>query len=519
MIQQLPSGPPVFQARAISKRYAGVQALDQVSVSFWPGEIVAIIGENGAGKSTLMKVLSGVIQPDNGVMELDGAEIAFPGPKNAMSRGISLIHQELNLADNLSIADNLFLGRELRFGGCLGFVRVGETRVRARELLAKVGLGLDPARLVGALSPGQKQLVEIARSLSVKVRFLIMDEPTSSLTQKETSQLEKVVLELKAQGVCVVYITHRLAEVKRMADRVVGLRDGRNAGNLSRDLITHDSLIRLMVGREILAPVRSGNTGATKPNALELSQIRHADTPMEGISLNVREGESVGLAGLMGAGRTELAECVFGLRNRVSGTVRLSGRVILPNKPRSAIAGGMALVPEDRRGHGLLLETSVGYNLSLPNLDWLNWLGWVSHNREQSLIYSQIREMKIRTSNSSKLVGMLSGGNQQKVVLGKWLARKPKFLILDEPTRGVDVGAREEIYRIIRKLANDGMGILMISSDMEEVLSVSDRILVMHEGALAGELAPPEFSEESIMALATGSPGALGFFCVPREDV
>lgn len=496
---------PALWAKCVSKRYAGVQALDRVSVEFYPGEVVAIIGENGAGKSTLMKILSGVVQPDEGQLFLDGREVSFPSPREAMASGVSLIHQELNLAENLSIADNLYLGREIRWGGPLSLIDHGATRKGAAQLLEKVGLNLDPGTTVSQLSPGQKQLVEIARSLSMTARFLIMDEPTSSLTQKETDQLEKVVRDLKSQGVCVIYITHRLAEVGRIADRVIGLRDGKNAGSLERSQISHESLIKLMVGREIKPPARAGENNGNRVAVLQVKGVRNSQSPGQGISFQINPGEIVGMAGLMGAGRTELAECLFGLRKRFAGTVELGGREVPPNDVRRAIRMGMALVPEDRRGHGLLLETGVGYNLSLPNLDWLNWLGVVRSGRERHMVSEQIAGMGVKTPNAAKPVGMLSGGNQQKVVLGKWLARNPKLLILDEPTRGVDVGAREEIYRIMRTLASKGMGILMISSDMEEVLSVSDRILVMHEGALAGELGRDNFTEEAVMGLATGA--------------
>jgi ribose transport system ATP-binding protein len=291
-----------------------------------------------------------------------------------------------------------------------------------------------------------------------------------------------------------------------MADRVVGLRDGKNAGSLDRNQISHDSLIKLMVGREIKPPSHSEQVVTSSKAVLRLEDLRYAQSPLPGISLEVKSGEILGMAGLMGAGRTELSECVFGLRKRVGGKVILNGSELPANDVRSSIKQGMALVPEDRRGHGLLLETGVGYNLSLPNLDWLNWFGVVRPGSERRMVGEQIKNMGVKTTNASKPVGMLSGGNQQKVVLGKWLARQPKLLILDEPTRGVDVGAREEIYRIMRALAANGIGILMISSDMEEVLSVSDRILVMHEGALSGELHRNQFSEEAVMSLATGKP-------------
>jgi ribose transport system ATP-binding protein len=487
-----------------------VQALDRVSLRVFAGEVLALVGENGAGKSTLMKVLAGVHQPDSGELLLDGAPVVFGGVADATARGIALIHQELNLAENLDVTANLFLGREVTRAGPLGLLDGRAMTARARELLARVGLpaGLAGTR-VGWLPPGQRQLVEIARALSLSARVIIMDEPTSSLTQRETERLFEVVEGLRREGVAVVYISHRLAEVQRLADRAVVLRDGRNAGELARAEITHAALVRLMVGRDLrqffprtegrpLGPVRLEVRGLLYPGG--------CDVPA---SLALRGGEIVGMAGLMGAGRTELAETLFGLRPRRAGEVLLDGKPVALSRPQEAVAAGLLLVPEDRRHQGLVLAEGVQDNLALPNFDLLSVLRLVSPRREAVLARDTIARLRIRTPGPRQIVGLLSGGNQQKVVLGKWLARRPRVLICDEPTRGVDVGAKSEIYALLDRLACDGVAVLMISSDLEEVLGMSDRVLVLHEGRLAGELPRGGLSEQAIMALATGAGQAV----------
>jgi ribose transport system ATP-binding protein len=496
---------PVLEARAIKKHFPGVQALDGVSLRVYAGEVLALVGENGAGKSTLMKVLAGVHQPDAGQLLLDGAPVVFSGVADATARGITLIHQELNLAENLDVTANLFLGREVTRAGPLGLLDRRAMTARARELMARVGLppGLAGTR-VGWLAPGQRQLVEIARALSLSARVLIMDEPTSSLTQRETERLFEVVEGVRREGVAVVYISHRLAEVQRIADRAAVLRDGRNAGELARDEISHAALVRLMVGRDLrqffprtegrpLGPVRLEVRGLLYPGG--------SDVPA---SFSLRAGEIVGMAGLMGAGRTELAETLFGLRPRRAGEVLLDGTPAALSRPQDAVAAGLLLVPEDRRQHGLVLAEGVQDNLALPNFDLLSVLRVVLPRQEGVLARDTIQRLRIRTPGPRQTVGLLSGGNQQKVVLGKWLARRPRVLICDEPTRGVDVGAKSEIYGLLDRLACDGVAVLMISSDLEEVLGMSDRVLVLHEGRLAGELARAELSEQGIMALATG---------------
>jgi ribose transport system ATP-binding protein len=499
------SRPAFLEARAIRKHFPGVQALDGVALRVRAGEVLAVVGENGAGKSTLMKVLAGIHAPDGGEVLVDGQPVRNTSVVDAMRRGIVLIHQELNLAENLSVAANLFLGRERVRGGWLGWLARSAMNEQARALLARVGLPVPPQAVVGELPPGQRQLVEIARALSLDARLIIMDEPTSSLTQRETDRLYEVIDDLKKAGVGVLYISHRLAEVRRVADRVTVLRDGRNAGELARDQISHEALVRLMVGRDLKQfYARRHATGASAPVRLAVRRLTYAGGPAAPISFELRAGEVVGLAGLVGAGRTELAEALFGIRAVTGGEVLLDGAAVRIRHPRQAIRAGLLLVPEDRRRHGLVLEESVRRNLALPNLDLLSALGWVLPGREARLSSELMGRLRVRASGPGQPVGLLSGGNQQKVVLGKWLARRPRVLLLDEPTRGVDVGARSEIYGLMDQLAGEGVAVLMISSDLEEVLGMSDRVLVLHEGRLAGELARAELSEEAVMHLATG---------------
>jgi ribose transport system ATP-binding protein len=499
---------PFLEVRGIRKHFPGVQALDGVSLHVGPAEVLAIVGENGAGKSTLMKILAGIHVPDGGELLMDGRPFAAEGVAGALRRGVVLIHQELNLAENLSVAANLFLGRERVHGGWLGWLNQSAMNEEARALLRRVGLDVSPARRVGALPPGQRQLIEIARALSLSARLIIMDEPTSSLTQTETERLFEVIDDLKRAGVAVVYISHRLGEVRRVADRVIVLRDGKNAGGLGRAEISHEAMVRLMVGRDLkqFYPRRHAVSTAA-PVRLALREVLFSGGPARPISLQIRGGEIVGMAGLVGAGRTELAEALFGIRRVIGGQVLLDGVAVTLRHPREAIAAGLLLVPEDRRHHGLVLTDSVQHNLTLPNLEQLSRLGWIVGRRESRLSRDLIERLQVKTASPTKSVGLLSGGNQQKVVLGKWLARRPRVLIFDEPTRGVDVGARSEIYALMDQLAGEGVAILMISSDLEEVLGMSDRVLVLHEGRLAGELLRAALSEEAIMHLATGGDG------------
>jgi ribose transport system ATP-binding protein len=496
---------PRLQVTAARKEFPGVLALDGVSVTLAPGEVLAVVGENGAGKSTLMKIVAGVYQADGGEVMLDGQRVAFAGPADAVAAGVILIHQELNLAENLTVLDNLFLGREVTVGGGLRLLNRRAMAERAAGLLKRVGLPTDRVFVrVESLPPGEKQLVEIARALGTDVRVLIMDEPTSSLTQRETETLYEVIASLKAVGVSILYISHRLAEVKQCADRVVVLRDGRNAGELPKAQITHDNMVRLMVGRDLkqFYPKTHKPAADAKP-VLSLRNVKYRGGPEIPATFEVRAGEVLGMAGLVGAGRTELSEAVFGVRSIIDGEVLLNGSPLSVRSPADAIETGVLLVPEDRRLHGLVLSEGVGFNLSLPNLGQLSSRFGVSRSQEAELHRTWIERLRVKTPSASQPVGLLSGGNQQKVVYGKWLARGPKVLILDEPTRGVDVGAKAEIYALVDELVGKGVAVWMITSDMEELLGMSDRVVVMHEGRVAGELSGA-ITEEAVMRLATG---------------
>ncbi|QVL32919.1 sugar ABC transporter ATP-binding protein [Telmatocola sphagniphila] len=493
---------PILEVREVRKEFPGVLALDNVSLKVYPGEVLALVGENGAGKSTLMKILAGVYSVDEGDIYVDGQLKIINNVNDALKAGVSLIHQELNLAENLSVASNLFLGREIRRGGI--WLNQSAMRDASRKLLKRVGLDESIVnQTVSTLAPGQKQLVEIARALSFDARIIIMDEPTSSLTQKETDTLYTVIDDLKDAGVTIIYISHRLAEVKRCADRVVVLRDGKNAGEIARENISHDTIIKYMVGRDLknIHPRSERFPGET---ILELKNVVYRGGPETPVSFKLRAGEITGMAGLVGAGRTELAEALFGIRPIIGGEVSIDSENFQPHHPSDSVERGLLLVPEDRRKHGLILERGSGFNISLPSLPSLSAFGFLKFKAEQALNEEFVTRLRVKTPNLFQPVGFLSGGNQQKVVLAKWLARNPKVLILDEPTRGVDVGARQEIYQNIDNLVQQGIAILMISSDMEEVLGMSDRILVLHEGRLTGELERDQFSEEAVMNLATG---------------
>jgi ribose transport system ATP-binding protein len=437
--------------------------------------------------------------PDAGEILIAGRPVRFRGVEDALEAGIALIHQELNLADNLDLAGNIFLGREPRR---LGLLDLAAMHREAAAWLALVGLDLDPATPLAELPIGRQQLVEIAKALSTRARLLIMDEPTSALSARETETLFQVVKDLRRRGVSVIWISHRLGEVKELADRVVVLRDGRNAGEIAaRAEIEHDRMIRMMVGRDIdrLARRPSHPPGDV---VLAVRELRTSAHPTQAISLEVRAGEIVGIAGLVGAGRTELLTTLFGITPAVAGSIAVTGRAIAPRSPVEAISAGLALVPEDRKQQGLVLEMAVRENLSLVSLWPESRAGFIDFARERRLAAEMIPALAIKTPGDRQAVQFLSGGNQQKVVLAKWLALKPKVLLLDEPTRGIDVGAKAEIYDLVHRLAGEGLGVLFVSSEMEEILSLADRALVMHEGRLAGGLSRSALTEENVMRLA-----------------
>ena len=494
---------PFLELIEISKQYPGVNALAEVSLAVAAGEIVGLIGENGAGKSTLMKVLGGVIEPSSGTIRIDGKDRSSLTVGDAIAAGIAFVHQELNLFDNLDAAANVFIGREPLKGGPLRLIDNRRLHAAVRPLLDRLGCDFAPDTSVADLSIAQRQLLEIAKALSLKARVVIMDEPTSSLTISETNRLLGVIRDLKASGVAIVFISHRLHEVEQCADRVVVLRDGKVAGYLGRAAIKHDAMIRLMIGRDLKA-LYTPPKGPPGEATLELLDLRTATYPDKAVNLAVRSGEILGLAGLVGAGRTEVARAVFGIDRLAGGAVRLEGQPIVVAEPHAAIARGIYLVPEDRKRYGLLLDVSVAGNVSLADLDAYATAGLVRVGAEIRNAEEQKRRLNIRVPTVLAPVGSLSGGNQQKVVLAKWLSMTPRVVIFDEPTRGIDVGAKTEIYTLMRGLADNGVAILMISSDLEEVIGVSDRVAVMHEGAIAGILPRDRLSEETIMQLATG---------------
>ncbi|MCI0665545.1 MAG: sugar ABC transporter ATP-binding protein [Acidobacteria bacterium] len=494
---------PILVMKGISKSFPGVVALNQVDLEVYPGEIIALAGENGAGKSTLMKILGGVYQPDAGVLQINGQDVVIGSVSDAIDRGIGFIHQELNVLDNLDIGENVFLGREPVWGGPLKLVDRQKLYLETETYLNRLGLNISGRTPLAHLSIAQQQMVEIAKALSLKARILIMDEPTSSLTLTETARLLEVVKELREQGVSIIYITHRLGEIALIADRVVVLRDGCNAGSLAREEISHERIVKLMVGRDIDHFYAHAAT-SKKSRYFEVNGLTTSRYPQHTISFDVGRGEILGLAGLIGAGRSEVARAIFGVDSHLSSSMILDGKKIEIRSPRDAIANGIYLIPEDRRDSGLILDMVIRENITLPALRRYASVGLIDRNREQTIAAEMCGKLKIKAPSIETKAGNLSGGNQQKMVLAKWLSLNPKLLIFDEPTRGIDVGAKAEIYQLMRDLAETGVAIIMISSEMEEILGESDRVAVMHEGSLTGILEREQCSEEAIMRLAVG---------------
>ncbi len=496
---------PLLSVHRACKSFPGVRALHEVDLTLNKGEVLAVIGENGAGKSTLMKILAGVQLPDSGDIRLDGTPIVIDSVQTALSHGIALIHQELNLSGNLDVGANIFLGREPRRFGLIDKQRIRE---ESKQVLSLVGLDVSPDTLAGSLSIGRQQLVEIAKALSTDARVLIMDEPTSSLSHGESERLFEVIRDLRRRGVSIIYISHRLGEVKDLADSVCVLRDGENAGELGHDEITHDSMVRLMVGRDV-SQFYARQPHKPGASLLEVAGLRTSTYPSEELSFTVRAGEIVGVAGLVGAGRTEMLRTLFGVDPMLAGTIRVDGQPIALHSPRDAINAGLALVPEDRKAEGLVIDMPVRSNVSLASLRRHRRLGvFRNESAERSDTSAMIDKLNIKTPSAEQIARLLSGGNQQKVVLGKWLTMSPRVLFLDEPTRGIDVGAKQEIYSLMETLAEQGVAVLFVSSEMEEILGMADRALVMHEGRITGELTREQLSEEAVMHLATGGADA-----------
>ena len=496
--------PLILQARNIVKRFPGVVALAGVDLDVAAGEILAVVGENGAGKSTLMKILAGDLRQDEGELLLDGSLLRLRSPRDAMLAGVSLIHQELSLADNLDVGANILLGREPRSGP---FLRRKAARVEAKAALRAAGLDIDPDVSIAELGMGSRQLVEIAKALSTQARVLIMDEPTSSLTAVEADRLFETIERLRDQGTAIIYISHRLGEIERLADRVEVLRDGSHAGSLVGSEITRDAIVERMVGRGLdrTKGLRGEVKIGTQAPMLEVRGLRTTRYPEYPIDLVVRRGEIVAMAGLVGAGRTELLRAIFGIDRPVAGSISIEGEEVQVRHPADAAAAGIAFVPEDRKADGLLLEEPIGENMTLPSLSSYATGGILRHRgRERAVAKELIHRMDVRPAESDLMAGGLSGGNQQKVAVGRWVGCGPRVFLLDEPTRGVDVAAKAEIHLLLDRLAQDGAAILAASSEMEELLAVSDRVVVLHEGRIVGDLARHEASEAAIMQLATG---------------
>jgi ribose transport system ATP-binding protein len=492
---------PLLEMRGISKAFPGVHALEDVSLEVGPGEVVALVGENGAGKSTLIKILSGCYRADAGEVVLEGRRLGRYSPHQAQQLGISVIYQEFNLARPLSVAENIFAGRQPR--SRLGFVDFRRMEAQAQAVLDSLHLPIDARRLVGSLSVAEQQMAEIAKAISFQAKIIVMDEPTAVLTERETATLFELVRRLRAQGVSVVYISHRLEEIFAIGDRVVVLRDGRRVGGLPIAEATIDQVIRLMVGRELTEMFHKEPVELGEP-VLEVRGLCRAASKLHDVSFGVRAGEIVGMAGLVGSGRTEIARAVFGVDRPDAGEVRACGRAVRIRSPLDGIRAGMGFMTEDRKAQGLFLILAVRENASSASLGALSAAGFIRFGAERRLVASLIQKLRIATPTQEQQVQCLSGGNQQKVVLARWLALRPKVLLLDEPTRGIDVGAKAEIYGLMGELARQGVGIVMISSDLPEILGMSDRVLVVREGRLVGEFSRAEATQEAIMRRATG---------------
>ena len=488
----------VVRLRGVSKEFPGVKAVDRVDLEILPGEVHALAGENGAGKSTLMKILSQVERPTEGELQISGEKVAFHGPGYAQSLGVAMVYQEFALAPHLSVAENLFLGRE---PARAGFINRRSEKEKAGELLGRVGLEIDSNRLVSGLTVAEQQRLEIAKALAIEAKVLILDEPTATLAEREIEGLFEVIREMASRGIAILYISHRLDEIFRIADRVTVMRDGKVVETKPTSELTEEELVNLMVGREVgnLYPKPEAEIGEVLLRVEEISR----EGVLKDCSFEVRSGEILGFAGLVGAGRTELARAVFGADPVDSGRVELEGREIQVKSPQAAIAAGIGYLTEDRKGAGLALQLGIDHNITLANVP-VAMAGFLDLGAEQRVARDRSEQLDIQTPTIKRKVQVLSGGNQQKVVVAKWLETHARALFFDEPSRGIDVGAKAEMFGLIGDLAKEGRGIVLISSYLPELLNMCDRILVMRDGRVAGVLEREEFSEERIVSLATG---------------
>ncbi|MCX4237512.1 sugar ABC transporter ATP-binding protein [Streptomyces sp. NPDC020707] len=501
--------PPLLTMSGITKSFPGVRALDGVDLDVLPGEVHCLLGQNGAGKSTLIKVLAGAHQPDDGAIGWRGEQVTLRSPIAAMRLGIATIYQELDLVEGLSVAENVYLGHEPTSAGFV--VRGKDARASTAALLKRLGHPeIDPARLVGELSAAHQQIVSMARALSHDVRLIVMDEPSAALDPDEVDNLFRIVGDLTAEGVAVVYISHRLEEIRRIGDRVTVLKDGRAVANgLPAESTPTREVVALMTGRnvEYVFPPRPGPQDLPEP-VLEVQGLSRQGE-FESLDLTLRPGEIVGLAGLVGSGRSEILETIYGARKPTTGQVRVQGRQLKPGSVRAAVAAGLGLAPEERKAQALLMLESVTRNVSVSSMSRFSYGGWLDRSAERDAARKATRELSLRPDNPSALIRTLSGGNQQKAVLARWLLRGCRVLLLDEPTRGVDVGARAELYAVIRRLADEGLAVLMVSSEVPEVLGLADRVLVLREGRVVHRAPAQELDEHRVLDLVMeGSPAS-----------
>jgi rhamnose transport system ATP-binding protein len=496
---------PLLSLHGATKSFGAVIALSDGTIEILPGEIHALVGENGAGKSTLVKVLAGVHQPDSGRFEVDGAPVVFRSPADSKAAGISVIYQEPTLFPDLTVAENIFIGRQPR--GRLGLIDRPQMRRQARELFTTLGVPIDPDRIADGLSIADQQIIEIAKAISLDAKVLVMDEPTAALSGVEVERLFAVARSLKARGAGILFISHRFDEVFDLCDRVTVMRDGAFIATHDTKDITVDGLVREMVGRDIatLYPKQDATIGDT---VLSVKNLSRAGV-FSDISFDVHSGEIVALAGLVGAGRTEVARAVFGIDRYDTGSVTVAGKRLRGHSPQAAIDAGMGFVPEDRRKQGLVMELSVARNATLTLRKQLARFGLIDSRRERAAAEDWTTRLQVKTGSQDLSVSTLSGGNQQKVVIAKWLATNPKLLIVDEPTRGIDVGTKSEVHRLISELAGQGIAVLMISSELPEVLGMADTILVMHEGRISARLSRADATAEAVLKAASATPESV----------
>lgn len=492
-------GETIVSMKNISKNFPGVKALDHVQFELRSGEVMALLGENGAGKSTLMKILSGVYTRDEGSLEIFGKEYGDLTPRQAQEIGVAIIHQELNMCRHLSVAENMFLGREKVKAGVLSNAQMEE---EAARILEELKIDMDPGQVVGELPVSKQQMVEIAKALSTHARILIMDEPTSALTAREIEDLFRIIRDLKAKGCGIVYISHRLEELSHIVDRVTIMRDGQFITSMNFRDTTLDEIIANMVGREIKEKFPRVSCKKGK-KVLEVRNL-NAGHMVRNVNFSLYEGEIVGFAGLMGAGRTETTRAIFGVDPKESGEIILDGKPVTIRKPEDAIRAGIVLAPEDRKKDGLCTKLSIRHNIALPNLDLIcNKFGVINSQKELEMCDRVVENLKVKTPSVEVNTGNLSGGNQQKVVVGKWLARNSRVVIFDEPTRGIDVAAKVEIYNLMNDLKKQGIAVMFVSSEMPEVMGIADRIIVMCDGRITGEMSAEEATQSGILTLAT----------------